>query len=828
MDNMGVPRITVGDSQAPENTTQIATTGTLYAVPSQKTTTLNMAGNLNATATEITLDSTAGFVAGDIIQIATSGVNYGSDPEVHEQIKIDSVDSSSVLTVTRSFNGTAGVSYVDNANIKGYQGHNEAKTFPNIPLQFHHNISAVLSETRSSTQLAEALDNSETQIDVDSTSGFLVGQYLLVDSEVMKITAISGTTRFTVLRGQEGTSAATHNDNTAVTTWVNSNFGQTATEIYRQGYTMSSTTYQDSAYNTGDNPGRGRNLIIHDDGGEQRNPEIPKDLTTNYETLQVASRLVANNLAIQAPRFYGSTWGTGTAQSQLHPTYSFSTDLDTGMYQEAANQLDWSVGGVREMTLVGDGLTIHGNLTIDGTFSNTEASQFGGKVAFNFDDSTLTADGTTAALVAHYGGTYYAGFPRGRLAHIQPGDRLFIDVAQHADNHQEDIRITNASADGTQVDIRRPNAGVTSIGGTTMKFLTTGTDYTATDTVLVISTDAWLDPGTTRRQAELTVAGTGEKLRVINKTTVGSEDAITVERGYMGTTAAAITHNTAFTVARSGSFSAASGTYNSHTEAFLGRQFECGNILALPFNELLDNDASADYNPGTLAGTTVGADRYLCDIRPAYSFQQDQGAGMWLMTTTTGNMLGFTVSGTELLSVGFNGNIASEHAAKLYIGRNWEGATNTGNTYHEVTTIVHGNIIPDRNGTMSSGPAQSYTHSHTIGTNAYPWHGFWSESNVNVTSDIRIKENITDITNGLDIIMALSPIKYNKLEETEIEFGFSAQDVKAQLLNLGYSEDISIYSDDEDIWSLQYEQLIAPLVAAIQELKAELDELKNG
>ena len=239
----------------------------------------------------------------------------------------------------------------------------------------------------------------------------------------MKITAISGTTRFTVLRGQEGTSAATHNDNTAVRKFKGS-FNIVDSSIHFTDApkgTMSSTTYQDSAYNTGDNPGRGRNLIIHDDGGEQRNPEIPKDLTTNYETLQVASRLVANNLAIQAPRFYGSTWGTGTAQSQLHPTYSFSTDLDTGMYQEAANQLDWSVGGVREMTLVGDGLTIHGNLTIDGTFSNTEASQFGGKVAFNFDDSTLTADGTTAALVAHYGGTYYAGFPRGRLAHIQPG-----------------------------------------------------------------------------------------------------------------------------------------------------------------------------------------------------------------------------------------------------------------------------------------------------------------------------------------------------------------------------------------------------------------------
>jgi len=65
------------------------------------------------------------------------------------------------------------------------------------------------------TQLAEALDNSETGVDVDSTDGFLVGQVLLIESEQMTITAISGNT-FTVARGANSTSAVTHVDNTAV------------------------------------------------------------------------------------------------------------------------------------------------------------------------------------------------------------------------------------------------------------------------------------------------------------------------------------------------------------------------------------------------------------------------------------------------------------------------------------------------------------------------------------------------------------------------------------------------------------------------------------
>jgi len=66
------------------------------------------------------------------------------------------------------------------------------------------------------------------------------------------------------------------------------------------------------------------------------------------------------------------------------------------------------------------------------------------------------------------------------------------------------------------------------------------------------------------------------------------------------------------------------------------------------------------------------------------------------------------------------------------------------------------------------------------------------------------------------------------------------------MLALGYTEDIALYveetnridengepTNDESVeektfWSLKYTELIGPLVAAIKELKAEIDELKNG
>ena len=76
------------------------------------------------------------------------------------------------------------------------------------------------------TQLAEALDNSETAIDVDSSSGISVGDHIKCESEVMYVSAIDNNT-LTVTRASQSTSAAEHADNTAVTS-VQVDFAQSS------------------------------------------------------------------------------------------------------------------------------------------------------------------------------------------------------------------------------------------------------------------------------------------------------------------------------------------------------------------------------------------------------------------------------------------------------------------------------------------------------------------------------------------------------------------------------------------------------------------------
>ena len=70
------------------------------------------------------------------------------------------------------------------------------------------------------TQLAEALDASETAIDVDSATGITAGDLILIEEELITVGTISSNTLGTgggpSTRGVSGTDAATHADNTLV------------------------------------------------------------------------------------------------------------------------------------------------------------------------------------------------------------------------------------------------------------------------------------------------------------------------------------------------------------------------------------------------------------------------------------------------------------------------------------------------------------------------------------------------------------------------------------------------------------------------------------
>jgi hypothetical protein len=99
-----------------------------------------------------------------------------------------------------------------------------------------------------------------------------------------------------------------------------------------------------------------------------------------------------------------------------------------------------------------------------------------------------------------------------------------------------------------------------------------------------------------------------------------------------------------------------------------------------------------------------------------------------------------------------------------------------------------------------------------------------------VTSDIRDKTNIGAVPHGLDFVTKLNPIKYQYKVSREddtptghVRYGFKAQ----ELLELEGDAPVIINNDDPDNLKLTDQNLIAVLVNAIKELKAEFDAYKS-
>ena len=74
---------------------------------------------------------------------------------------------------------------------------------------------ALQSDGSTANLLNEALDATETGVDVDYGAAFIAGDFILVGSEVMEVSSISSNT-LTVDRGAKGTTAASHSNNAAI------------------------------------------------------------------------------------------------------------------------------------------------------------------------------------------------------------------------------------------------------------------------------------------------------------------------------------------------------------------------------------------------------------------------------------------------------------------------------------------------------------------------------------------------------------------------------------------------------------------------------------
>ena len=113
---------------------------------------------------------------------------------------------------------------------------------------------------------------------------------------------------------------------------------------------------------------------------------------------------------------------------------------------------------------------------------------------------------------------------------------------------------------------------------------------------------------------------------------------------------------------------------------------------------------------------------------------------------------------------------------------------------------------------------------YNLGSSTRRWNVVYRVSESS-SSDRRSKKHISDQVPGLALLTALRPRRFKYKGHTdEWWWGFVAQEV-ADVVDVDTHE--IVHTDPEGMMGLNYEQLIAPLVKAVQELKAEVDELRG-
>ena len=98
-----------------------------------------------------------------------------------------------------------------------------------------------------------------------------------------------------------------------------------------------------------------------------------------------------------------------------------------------------------------------------------------------------------------------------------------------------------------------------------------------------------------------------------------------------------------------------------------------------------------------------------------------------------------------------------------------------------------------------------------------------------ITSDRNLKSNILSSNLGLGFISKLRPVSYTRKNDVsgKTEYGLIAQEVEETMKTEGVENAGMLTVTDNGEYQLRYNDLLAPMIKAIQELKAENDALKE-
>lgn len=186
--------------------------------------------------------------------------------------------------------------------------------------------------------------------------------------------------------------------------------------------------------------------------------------------------------------------------------------------------------------------------------------------------------------------------------------------------------------------------------------------------------------------------------------------------------------------------------------------------------------------------------------------------------------------------IGYNARVYYTSNYNIAIGRN---AIAGGSSLSYCIAIGDGAQATGGNGSIQLGygiNTRAGASLHVGGGTGYTGTAYtcYSSGGWTTFSDERIKKDIEPLASqqGLGLVLALQPVAYKlrhpgNPSNARTRYGLIAQQAREACESVGISEPLSWVDDtDPDLWAIDYDQLIAPLVKAVQELSAQVKELQ--
>lgn len=211
-------------------------------------------------------------------------------------------------------------------------------------------------------------------------------------------------------------------------------------------------------------------------------------------------------------------------------------------------------------------------------------------------------------------------------------------------------------------------------------------------------------------------------------------------------------------------------------------------------------------------------------------------AGLGIIATRTAHPLALYTNGSERARIDTNGNFligaTTSSYGKLEVDINTTANNGAARFINNATSGYVGELVQI---ISAQGSATTYNllSVYYSGGAAYAFKVrgdgtlFAQNTTVQSASDARFKENIVNSTQGLDVITALRPVRFDIKESSGVsaktnQIGFIAQEVKAV-----FPDAVDVWGESDDpenpYLSLGATALIPVLVKAIQELNAKVD-----